>query len=489
MGQLYQKACAALLATALCISMGACTSGSPSSSTTDPSGSGTSSETAPSSGDVTAFKSKYADRNDIDLGGRTITIANQKWWKASGSNLFMDRIAENIDYFENLWNFKLEYVYPAGAHDEYHQKLSTSVLSGEPVADIAWVDSTYLFPGFMASGVIQNVSDLDVFDFSEKKWDRGMMESLSSYKGKIYGLYSYGFDASGYYTDIGWGVFFNKDYFEDNSLPELYQLVRDGEWTWDKMIEVAKQATITSGGVKTYGLTIFQDALPFINSGSTRLVTDNKDGTYTFNGMNENIIRAMEYYFANAATTLPVGTELYPWIHPHTGQWDFPMAAFKAQEAAMCVAPWTTLDWYFGSLPFEWGWVPFPKEKQGDKYAGFTTGSNLWCVLANIENPQDVAMVFDAITDVEYTDKDYEYFFENQANDDETVEMVGLLLNQGNIYYDVAWSFPSFVNAFWGAFDSVRTGSATSTSAMQSIQNAQQSLVNESASRLAAALG
>lgn len=49
--------------------------------------------------------------------------------------------------------------------------------------------------------------------------------------------------------------------------------------------------------------------------------------------------------------------------------------------------------------------------------------------------------------------------------------------------------FPSFVNAFWGAFDSVRTGSATSTSAMQSIQNAQQSLVNESASRLAAALG
>lgn len=81
---------------------------------------------------MTAFKSKYADRNNIDLGGRTITIANQKWWKASGSNLFMDRIAENIDYFEDLWNFKLEYVYPAGANDEYHQKLSTSVLSGEP---------------------------------------------------------------------------------------------------------------------------------------------------------------------------------------------------------------------------------------------------------------------------------------------------------------------------------------------------------------------
>ena len=487
MVQSGKKVGAGLIVAALCLSLVACSGGTETSSSGTSSGNVSSSSKDSSS--KQEFKSKYADKNDINLNGRVITIANQKWWKAAEANLFMEKIVDNIEYFEDLWDFKLEYTYPAGADDEYHQKLSTSVLSGTPVADIAWVGSTYLFPGFMASGVIQNVSDLGVFDFTEAKWNRNMMESYGSYKSKLYGLYTYGFDASGYYTDIGWGVFFNKEYFEEHSLPDVYQLARDGQWTWDKMIEVAKQATITTGGTKTYGLTIWQDAFPFINCGSTRLVTDNKDGTYTFNGTNEHILHAMEYYFANAATTLPVNTELYPWIHPHTGAWDFPMAAFKNQEAAMCVAPWSVLDWYFGNLSFDWGWIPFPKEKKEGKYATFTTGSNLWCLLANIEKPQEVALVFDAITDVEYTEEDYEYFFENQANDDETVEMVGLLLNEGDFYYDIAYSFPAFYDKFWGAFDSVRTGAATATSAMKSIQDAQQEMINEVAGRLRASLG
>ena len=487
MVQRAKKWGAGLLAAAICLSLGACnTEKTPSSS-----GGGAASSGGVSSQDTSRqeFKSKYAGRDDIDLGGRIITIANQKWWKASNTNLFMDKIVENIEYFEDLWNFKIEYTYPAGADDEYHQKLSTSVLSGAPVADIAWVGSTYLFPGFMASGVVQNVSDLGVFDFSESKWNTAMMNSLATYKEKVYGLYSYGFDANSYYTDIGYGIFFNKEYFEANSLPDLYQLVRDGVWTWDKMIEVAKQATITTGGVKTYGLTIWQDAFPFIGCGSARLVTDNKDGTYSFNGTNESIIKTLDYYFANAATTLPVGTELYPWIHPHTGQWDFPMAAFKNNEAAMCAAYWSCLDWYFGNLSFDWGWVPFPKENESGSYAAFSGGSNFWCMLSNIEKPEDVARVYDAITDVEYTDKDYEYFFENQAGDDETVEMVGILINQGTANFDPMWSFPNLVNSFWSAFDSVRTGSATTTSAMKSIQDAQQALVDEVAARLAAALG
>lgn len=430
---------------------------------------------------TTSAKFNYKYENvKKDLKGRVIKIANQKWWEPKNENAFMAELIKRISNYEKKWNFKIEWVYPAGEESEYHSKISQSVLSGKPLADMVWVNTNYLFPGFISSGVVQNVSDLGVFNFSEPKWNKNMMDVLGKYKNKYYIFEPKGFSVNGY-QHLGYGVFFNRDYFSKNSLPDLYKLVKNNEWTWDKMIQTAKDATKTVGGKQVYGLTIWTDAFPFISSRGASIVKGSSDGTYTFNATSKELIEALNYYFENAATgPQSAGGAKYPWIHPHTGKWDFPMAAFKDGKAAMCVGRFDLLEWYWQDLNFKWGFVPFPKyDKNNGKYGTNAIEAGGWSILNVISDAKDVAMVIDAITDAPVNKNDYRDFYENIAQDQGTVDMIGIILNEGEVRYDCFYQFSGVIDLFWSAWDKVRTGEMTPSSAMQSIQTAGQQKVND----------
>lgn len=49
-------------------------------------------------------------------------------------------------------------------------------------------------------------------------------------------------------------VFFNPNIMEDvNNGVDLYQIVLDGDWTWDKMLELAQNANMELDGDNTMG--------------------------------------------------------------------------------------------------------------------------------------------------------------------------------------------------------------------------------------------
>lgn len=94
-----------------------------------------------------------------------------------------------------------------------------------------------------------NEADPDILHLNEAWWDKNIIDDLTI-KGKTYFLASNTFIDS---NETTWAMYFNKDVMDAYSIEDdLYQLVRDGKWTYDKMYEMIKKVDYQAEGTKTY---------------------------------------------------------------------------------------------------------------------------------------------------------------------------------------------------------------------------------------------
>ncbi len=155
----------------------------------------------------------------------------------------------NIDV-ENRLGLKIRTVGQPGTYSDattWNQTFSTSVLTNTGDYDAA---AFYLSTGspMAKDGIFYNVLNLTseygdgYFNFSKPWWNQTMVDELT-----VYGaMFFVGGDLTISETAAGYGLFFNKDIF-NRKFPEigttsLYQTVRDGKWTIDKMTDFVSQA-------------------------------------------------------------------------------------------------------------------------------------------------------------------------------------------------------------------------------------------------------
>jgi len=100
-------------------------------------------------------------QQDFDLGGYTVRIA--QWWDASPND--RSSIARH-KAAEEKYNCKIEYI--TITWDQIVSKFTSSVLSGEPIADIVLFEMTRALPVLAESDLIIPVDDY--FDFNDRKW-------------------------------------------------------------------------------------------------------------------------------------------------------------------------------------------------------------------------------------------------------------------------------------------------------------------------------
>jgi len=88
-------------------------------------------------------------------------------------------------------------------------------------------------------GQLANLYDMPYFEFDKPWWDKVSNDSMTVAK-KLYG-------AAGSITtttnDATWAVLFNKDLLQSYSLPDPYQIVKDGKWTLDVLYANSKAVT------------------------------------------------------------------------------------------------------------------------------------------------------------------------------------------------------------------------------------------------------
>ncbi len=116
--------------------------------------------------------------------------------------------------------------------------LTRSVKAGDDVYDMTINNGVYSF-GLATQGYSLQLDQIPHLDFTKPYWNSGMLEG-ASINGRNYFAYS---DINIHALGATPCVLFNKPVAEQNDITDLYQLVTDGKWTFEKMAEYTRMIT------------------------------------------------------------------------------------------------------------------------------------------------------------------------------------------------------------------------------------------------------
>jgi len=186
---------------------------------------------------------------EYDFGGRTVVFAGQNLTPPpEGSQAY-----DNWKAAEEQFNVKIEF--RKVDQGQIVDTIMAAVLADNPTIDIVQTASNSYAP-LVARGALRPVGHL----LPDEYWESipeplqgrvGFKESRTIL-GECYGLpMSFG-DYIMVHV-IAW----NKDMFKEAGLPSLYDLIESGEWTWEKMREIAAALVADTDGdgqIDRYGV-------------------------------------------------------------------------------------------------------------------------------------------------------------------------------------------------------------------------------------------
>ncbi|AOZ92029.1 ABC transporter substrate-binding protein [Paenibacillus crassostreae] len=392
----------------------------------------------------------------VDLGGRVIKMS--AWWDLTPAGTTASdkaRLAK-IAELEKKYNMKIEFVnVPFG---EYMDKFTTTVLAGEPFADIVLLEYKSALPAALKGQLLE----LSEFTKPESNINNEMnlVVKSASLAGK-----EYAFDNP---TTLAVGVHYNRDIFKKLGLPDLQELYSKGEWNWEKFIEVAKLATKdtdNNGKIDTYGFSGWaaQVGRILVAANGAKVADDStsKEGL-----SDPRTIEAMEFlnHIYNVENVAKIKTgDKVNWEETDT---------FKDGDVAMFIAS----EWQMPDLTFDVGIVPIPNGPQGTAevtYANTAAASRF--IPKGVKDPEIVYQIFEEMQDVpqleEYPGQDY---LESLYGHEEDIQMIrDHIYGTGIIVLDEAYPeypFNSFVE------DVIKNNASVTATAEKYKQQAQASI-------------
>ncbi len=141
----------------------------------------------------------------------------------------------------------------------------------------------------ITDGLLADLNKISTIDFDNEWWNHGANDSLEV-DGKQF------FAVSDYVIPEMYVVLFNKGLIERNNLENPYDIVHEGKWTVDKMLEMSSAVLVDNGDDiwdvnDTYGFASPGDHFltAFSYSCGLTLTTKNEDGFFEFNFNNSKV--------------------------------------------------------------------------------------------------------------------------------------------------------------------------------------------------------
>ncbi|HHX01963.1 MAG TPA: extracellular solute-binding protein [Firmicutes bacterium] len=396
-----------------------------------------------------------------DFNGETVVIAT-----VHNENAYFRNDPINLAYIEQVerdFNVKIEFQQVltwGGRVDE----IMASVMAGDPAGDIVYfyTTDTHL--------LAEALRPVDVLD--ESYW-AGLTgyhadKSLYSYQGVPYavpvgGNYHYGNDLAS--AQI---LLWNVDFFEENGLENPYELMLAGEWTWDKFLEICKQATadtdgdgqIDQWGVQGWDPMMLAQIFAFTNNGSFVTIDDN--GKAVFTGNTEPVLEALNFvHDLNYVHRVMYPETIGPWDHANP---------FYEGRVAFFVQEFQRLRVNIPHRQFEQGVVFLPKGPRAEEYvvpnwangiAGFPVGGD-----KPVEALAELVAAIYKTTD-KYNNGDYRGlvtdFYIDHVDNEMTLEAIDMALDLVKF-----WDIIPHDN-FAAVIESVVNGDVSAASAMEQV--------------------
>ena len=235
----------------------------------------------------------------------------------TNGDLINDAVFERNVSVEEMLGVELVFTQADLAYQQVAPTLRKLAVSGTDEFDLV-INDIFGFADLVIEGNFRNILDDEcVFDFNRDYWYKDYMEDLRLMNGYQYIL------AGDYFIDIlrcARLLILNKQLYMDyyhRSADELYEVVLDYEWTYDRLLEIVsdKYDDKNGNGVKDlgdqYGFMengYWYGCVGFAVSGNPNFITRDEDGIPTVvihEGDRSNQLAAkMTALFNNASTAL-----------------------------------------------------------------------------------------------------------------------------------------------------------------------------------------
>ena len=293
----------ALMCVLMCVLVfAACTDNKPSgsaSATPVPTGtSGTETGNTPNTPDKIAMKA--GDVYKIFVWANAV---ENQWVDGITGGARAEEIRQRWLDFQEQYGVTVTWIASPGG--DWMGQVLTAAASGEPICDIYHMGGPFAIPtsltynGSTVGYYYENLADYAEYaDFSDNAyWDQSAQEAMGNYGGKFLVAFP---------QEVGWGAvavnqvcFFNKTLLESggHSADEIYTLYKEGNWTFDKFRDIAKDCTNADKGI--YGTLIAQNGmavLSLITANGGSVLTPGEDGVPQFTADSDKSMKAINYF-------------------------------------------------------------------------------------------------------------------------------------------------------------------------------------------------
>ena len=222
--------------------------------------------------------------DEVDFGGKTVTIVSSDFWKALPTE---ERMAEA----EEVFNVNIETLLIDNA-----DLMIARIMSGDSTYDIIQQAHRVAYFPLVTAGMLLPADDYlpDEYFESLPSLDRNTIEKLK-YNGKRYGIALH----DGVVNDSIMIISYNKDLIEQYNQPDPYELYLNGEWTeevFEQIMIAVTQDTNGDGIIDQWGMPDITNAAAMIRwvpYNGAELAVQDQNGKWVFAYNRENAIHAL----------------------------------------------------------------------------------------------------------------------------------------------------------------------------------------------------
>lgn len=431
MRSITQKTASAILLAAFALTASSC--GSAGTSTDQP--------------DTQTIAETTAEPEKVyDLGGYTLNVAkiaqdNIAWVlvsfgvKEENGEILNDTIYARNQSVTEKNNFTITETEISGGTISTIRNL---VNAGDDEYQVVF-DQAATLSGAASEGILYDLRTIDSLELDKASWNQNMISSLSVGDR----VYLVGGDITVSDEDSVEVLVYNTSYARDLQLEDLYQVVRDGKWTVDKMYEVCKLAVNDVNGDSkmdledSYGTLANYDGISaMLISCGTSAISKNANG--------EIEITADSERFAEAFDKLSrIYTE--PTYHSYDGVTvELQVSRLETNKNLFVNAVTSFARRFLRDVKTDFGFLPTPKlDEEQDKYISAAVQST--CVLAipaSVEDAETAGLALQLLADGsgDITKAYYDICLQSKyTRDEESYEMLQISIE--NIEYNVGYIY------------------------------------------------
>ncbi|MBQ7836689.1 MAG: extracellular solute-binding protein [Clostridia bacterium] len=367
---------------------------------------------------------------DADYGGGSFLIATPKPSLVLGDETVSTVLSKNLEtrnnYIQTEYNITVsaKNVNPQIMFDE----IKIAIKSVSYYADLIMIPQNEL-GRFAVAGCVTNLSSLPGFNANAKYYNASSVEAGGG-KGKIYGVAG----PASVDPDCLSAVFFNKSLMSEITEDNVYKLVRDGQWTWDKFLEYSNAVSTIEGdyySIGTQNTALYIEDLIFISAGMKYSSCDGVD---------------LPKIAFTAETADPI-VELIKQVKNHEKKYTdnlSAISAFSSGNTLFLIDDLSTMKTISSSI-CDWGVLPLPKKTAEQKaYTTLVSSEDalVYSVVPTVSDSQKSANLLALLNIVAYGDTPEAYAEEALSyylRDNSSAGMVETIINSAT--FDLVYGY------------------------------------------------